>query len=72
MKLAVYDLVGALFGVSDRRPVSGHAEKLFARIRQLITDHFSDPDFGPLQGRGRSVSLITLPSEALHRARLDL
>jgi AraC family transcriptional activator of tynA and feaB len=47
MKLAVYDLVGALFGLSDRRPVSGHAEKLFVRIRQLITDRFADPDFGP-------------------------
>jgi AraC-like DNA-binding protein len=47
MKLAVYDLVGALFGLSDRRSVSGHAEKLFARIRQLITDRFADPDFGP-------------------------
>jgi AraC family transcriptional activator of tynA and feaB len=49
MKLAVYDLVGALFGTSGRRSVSGHSDKLFARLRELITDRFADPEFGPCE-----------------------
>ena len=47
MRLAVYDLVGALFAPSDPWPVSRHAEKLFTRIRGLIKDRLVDPDFGP-------------------------
>jgi AraC family transcriptional regulator, positive regulator of tynA and feaB len=49
MQLAVYDLVGALFAPSDPRPVSRHADKLFARICGVIKDGFSDPDFGPVE-----------------------
>jgi AraC-like DNA-binding protein len=47
MQLAVYDLVGALFASSE--PVSGsrHTEKLFARIRSIIKNGCTDPDFGP-------------------------
>jgi AraC-like DNA-binding protein len=47
MQLAVYDLLGALFAPSDPRPISRHADKLFARIRDLVKDGFADPDFGP-------------------------
>jgi len=47
MQLAVYDLLGALFAPPDPLPVSRHAERLFARIRDIIKDGFADPDFGP-------------------------
>jgi AraC family transcriptional activator of tynA and feaB len=47
MRLAVYDLLGALFAPSDPWPVSRHADKLFARIRGLVREGFADPDFGP-------------------------
>jgi AraC family transcriptional regulator, positive regulator of tynA and feaB len=47
MQLAVYDLLGALFALSDPLPVSRHAERLFARIRGIIKDGFANPDFGP-------------------------
>jgi AraC-like DNA-binding protein len=46
MQLAVYNLLGALFAPPDS-PSSGHANKLFMRIRGLIKDRFADPDFGP-------------------------
>jgi AraC-like DNA-binding protein len=49
MQLAVYDLLGALFAPRDPLPVSRHAERLFARIRNVIKDGFADPDFGPRQ-----------------------
>src|SRR5262249_11518195 len=47
MQLAIYDLIGALFAPSDPSPVSRHADRLFARIRDIIKDGFADPDFGP-------------------------
>src|ERR1700674_5329997 len=47
MQLAVYDLLGALFAPSDPPPSSNHAHKLFIRIRGLIKNRFTDPDFGP-------------------------
>jgi AraC family transcriptional regulator, positive regulator of tynA and feaB len=47
MQLAVYDLVGALFGPPDAWPASGHTDKLFARLRGIIGDRLADPDFGP-------------------------
>jgi AraC family transcriptional regulator, positive regulator of tynA and feaB len=49
MRLALYDLLGALFAPSDPGPVSSHTDKLFARIRNVIKDRFADPDFGPLE-----------------------
>jgi AraC family transcriptional regulator, positive regulator of tynA and feaB len=49
MQLAVYDLVGALFAPLDSEPLSRHTDKLFARIRGIIDDHFADPDFGPCE-----------------------
>jgi AraC family transcriptional activator of tynA and feaB len=46
MRLAVYDLVGALFAPVEPAP-SRHADKLFVRIRKIIRDSFTDPDFCP-------------------------
>src|ERR1700704_6373611 len=47
MRLAFYDLLGTLFAPSDPEDTSLHTDKLFARICEIIKDHFSDPDFGP-------------------------
>jgi AraC-like DNA-binding protein len=47
MRLALYDLVGALFAPSEPSVGSRHSDKLFKRIRGIIEDSFADPDFGP-------------------------
>ncbi|WP_210245832.1 helix-turn-helix domain-containing protein [Mesorhizobium sp. B2-4-13] len=47
MQLAVYDLVGALFGPSDPWQGSRHSDTLFRRIRGIIMEGAADPDFGP-------------------------
>jgi AraC-like DNA-binding protein len=47
MQLAVYDLVGALFAPSDPWLVSNQAAKVFSRVRSIIKEGFTDPDFGP-------------------------
>src|SRR5262245_37395425 len=47
MQLAVYDLLGALFAPANPLAVSRHADRLFARIRDVIKEGFADPDFGP-------------------------
>jgi AraC-like DNA-binding protein len=39
--------VGALFAPSEPLSGSRHADKLFARIRNIIKDGFADPSFGP-------------------------
>jgi AraC-like DNA-binding protein len=49
MRLALYDLLGALFTLSDPGPVSRHADRLFARIRGVMKDRCADPDFGPAE-----------------------
>jgi AraC family transcriptional regulator, positive regulator of tynA and feaB len=49
MQLAVYNLLGALFAPPDPPPCSPHAHKLFMRIRHLIEDRVTDPDFGPME-----------------------
>jgi len=50
MTLAVYNLLGALFAPPDSPSLSsGHANKLFMRIRGLIKGRFADPDFGPMR-----------------------
>jgi AraC-like DNA-binding protein len=49
MRLAVYDLLGALFAPSDPMPASFHSDKLFARIRSIIEARFADPDLGPCE-----------------------
>jgi len=47
MQLVVYNLLGALFAPPDPPPSSRHAHKLFMRIRGLIKERVTDPDFGP-------------------------
>ena len=47
MRLAIYDLLGALFAPSDPEDTSLHTDKLFARICEIIKDHFADAAFGP-------------------------
>jgi AraC-like DNA-binding protein len=49
MRLALYDLLGALFAPSDPGPISRHADRLFARIRNVIKDRCADPEFGPAE-----------------------
>jgi AraC family transcriptional regulator, positive regulator of tynA and feaB len=47
LKLAVYDLLGALFVPPDLTLVSGAATKLFKRVCDIVRDRFADPAFGP-------------------------
>jgi AraC-like DNA-binding protein len=47
MRLVFYDLLGAIFAPSDPEGASCHTDRLFARICDIIKDHFADPDFGP-------------------------
>ena len=46
LKLAVYDLLGALFA-PDRAPVTLHSDKLFLRVSDVIRSRFADPDLSP-------------------------
>ena len=82
MRLALYDLLAALFARSDPGPVSRHADRLFARIRSVITDRCADPDFGPAEIAAETgISLRYLQklltargcacSELLYSIRLD-
>jgi AraC-like DNA-binding protein len=49
MRLAIYDLLGALFATSDLPLISSHSDKVFARACRIIKDGFSDPDLGPAE-----------------------
>ena len=49
MRLAFYDLLGALFALSGPENASVHTDRIFARVRDIIKDHFSNPDFGPCE-----------------------
>ena len=49
MRLAVYDLVGALFAPPSPSSGSHYTERLFARILGVIKEGFADPDFGPYE-----------------------
>jgi len=82
MRLAFYDLLGALFAPSDLEDASLHTDRLFARICDIIKDHFADPDFGPCDvGVEAGISLRYLQklftarnstcSYFIHSVRLD-
>jgi AraC-like DNA-binding protein len=82
LRLALYDLLGALFAPSDRGPLSRHADRLFARIRGVIDDRYADPDFGPAEVAAETgislryvQKLLTAHgctcSELVYSARLD-
>ena len=44
IQLAIYDLLGALFAVSDLPPNFSHTDKLFTRVCSIARSQFSDPD----------------------------
>ena len=49
MQLAIYDLLGALFGTPDLPTISSHTDKLFKRVCGIIKDRFAEPAFGPCE-----------------------
>jgi AraC family transcriptional regulator, positive regulator of tynA and feaB len=49
MRFAFYDLLGALFAPSHPEDTSVHTDRLFARVRDIIKDHFADSGFGPCE-----------------------
>jgi AraC family transcriptional regulator, positive regulator of tynA and feaB len=53
MQLVVYDLVGALFAPADQSCGSRHADKLFARVQEVVKEGYADPDFGPSEVAAR-------------------
>jgi AraC-like DNA-binding protein len=82
MRLAFYDLLGAIFAPSDPEDGSLHTDRLFARIRDIIKEHFADPDFGPCEVAAEAgISLRYLQklftarnstcSHFIHSVRLD-
>ena len=81
VRLAVHDLVGALFAPSDPAP-GRHSDKLFVRVRGVIKDGFVDPDLDPSEVATRAgISLRYLQklftergstcSEFIYSFRLD-
>jgi AraC family transcriptional activator of tynA and feaB len=81
MRLAVHDLVGALFAPSDPA-AARHSDKLFMRVRGVIKDGFVDPDLDPSEVATRAgISLRYLQklftergstcSEFIYSFRLD-
>ena len=54
MRFVVYDLIGALFAPPDRSSASRYADKLFARVRDIIRQNYTDPDFGPPEAAARA------------------
>jgi AraC family transcriptional activator of tynA and feaB len=82
MRLAFYDLLGAIFAPSDPEDASLHTDKLFARICGIIKDHYASPDFGPCEVAAEAgISLRYLQklftarnstcSSFIHSVRLD-
>jgi AraC-like DNA-binding protein len=51
VQLAIYHLVGAMFGASapDGSGLLSQADKLFQRVRGIVKRHLSDPDVGPVE-----------------------
>jgi AraC family transcriptional regulator, positive regulator of tynA and feaB len=49
MQLAICDLLGALMASNDLLAYSSHKEKTFARLRDIVKHHFTDPEIGPLE-----------------------
>ena len=47
MRLAIYDLIGAVFAPSDPMPFPRHTDMLFKRVSEIMEDRFADPAFGP-------------------------
>jgi AraC family transcriptional regulator, positive regulator of tynA and feaB len=81
VRLAVHDLVGALFAPSDPAPAR-HSDKLFMRVHAVIKEGFVDPDLDPSEVATRAgISLRYLQklftergstcSEFIYSFRLD-
>jgi AraC family transcriptional regulator, positive regulator of tynA and feaB len=47
--IIVYDLVRALFELTNRVPVSPHSDRLFQRVCRSVERHFADPNVGPAE-----------------------
>jgi AraC family transcriptional activator of tynA and feaB len=47
MRLAIFDLVGALFSAPDSTPISLNSDKLYTRLRNIIKDRFADSSLTP-------------------------
>ncbi len=47
MQLAICDLLGALMASNDLLSYSSSKEKTFARIRDIVKSHFTEPEVGP-------------------------
>ena len=82
MRFAFYDLLGAIFAPSDPEDTSVHTDRLFARICDIIKDHFANPHFGPYEVAAEAgISLRYLQklftarnstcSHFIHSVRLD-
>jgi AraC-like DNA-binding protein len=47
MQLAIFDLLGALMASNDLLSNSSYKEEMFARIKDIVKHHFTNPEFGP-------------------------
>jgi AraC family transcriptional activator of tynA and feaB len=48
IQLAIYNLIGGLFGRNDLPRHFSHSEKLFLRLCAIIKKNFADPDIAPV------------------------
>jgi AraC family transcriptional activator of tynA and feaB len=82
MRLAVYDLLGAIFAPLGPVFASLHNDKLFTRVCDIIRERFSDPALGPFEVAAEAgISLRYLQklftqrnttcSEFIHSLRLE-
>jgi hypothetical protein len=73
MRLAFYDLLGALFAPSDPedRYLSSYRQAVRAHLR-YHQGSLCRSGLRSLRGGGRGGNFVTLPSEALHGQKLDL
>jgi len=49
MRLALLDMLGALFATADSVDTSHHSDRLFARISDIVRQRFADPTVGPAE-----------------------
>ena len=47
MRSVIYDLMAAMFAASNPHVVSGHSDRLFARLCRIIRGRFAEPDLNP-------------------------
>lgn len=49
MRLALLDILGAMFAPADSSQTSRHSDRQFTRLRAIIRERFADPCFGPAE-----------------------